>query len=265
MSFNLRALLLLSALSLASCRGWVLEDRTGCPRLLYFDIENAGSFEAETAVQVHAFADPTGQALQEAATTVQDIQCHSFGVEVRSAQRVRGYAFIGGETLVQGPEGWTLPVGISYAPLFRFSYYVSVPEEYGVFPVVLLKEYVGVSLEFTSDGPSFDVTVRANTCGICPETGQALPGPFECRPSAGADACFRFNLPRLCDDNLTLELTGSGGIPETLDLNRILREAGGLDWTEPSLPDVGLVIDMVEHRFQVTVIPWEWQDLHYEY
>ena len=264
MSFNLRALLLLSALSLASCRGWVLEDRTGCPRLLYFDIEDAGSFEAETQVQVHAYAHPTGQALREAATTVLDIQRHSFGVEVRSAQQVRGYAFIGGETLVQGAEGWTLPVGISYAPLFRFSYLVSVPEEYGVLPVVLLKEYVGVCLEFTGNSPSFDVTVRANTCGISPETGQALPGPFECRPSADADACFRFNLPRLCDDHLTLELKGRNSLPETLDLNQILLEAG-LDWTEPSLPDVGLVIDVVEHSIKVTMMPWEWQNLHYEY
>lgn len=257
-------LLLLSALSLASCRGWVLEDRTDCPRLLFFDIENAGSFEAGTQVQVHAFAYPDGKPLREAETTVLDIQNHAFGVEVKRTRSVRGYAFIGGETLVRREEGWILPVGLSYAPLFRFSYLASVPEDYGVLPVELLKEYAGVRLQFVGAPPSA-ITVRANTCGISPDTGRPLAGPFACRPAEEDDGCFRFNLPRLYDGQLTLELEGADGTPETMDLYRILREDGGITWQEKSLPDVGLVIDFVEHNVKITVMDWEWRNLSYEY
>ena len=39
-------------------------------------------------------------------------------------------------------DAWTLPRGLSYAALFRFSYLAPVPEEDGVVPVEMLKEYV---------------------------------------------------------------------------------------------------------------------------
>lgn len=265
MSFKLRALLLLSALSLASCRGWVLEDRTGCPRLLYFDIENAGSFEAGTQVQVHAFAHSDGKPIREAATTVLDIQRRDFGVEIRTGQPVEGYAVVGGETLVQSGDGLRLPAGNSYAPLFRFSYLTSVPEEYGVLPVELLKEYAGVRLQFVGENGPHAVTVRANTCGLRPDTGEPLQGPFECRPVIDDEGFYRFNLPRLLDNRLSLEITGQSGLPEMLDLFKILKEDGGITWKERSLPDVGLVIDSIERTVVVQVSPWEWQDLNFEY
>lgn len=256
-------LLLLSALSLVSCRGWVLEDRTGCPRLLYFDIENAGSFVSGTQVQVHAQLD--GKPIREAATTVRDIQNRSFGVEVRSSQPVEGYAVVGGEMLEQRADGWTLPAGNSYAPLFRFSYQACVPEEYGVFPVTLSKEYAGVRLQFVGELSPFSVTVKANTCGIHPDSGAPVQGAFKCSPTADGDGFYRFNLPRLADEMLTLELNGRSGLPETLDLYRILQQEGGITWKEPSLPDIGLVIDSIEHTIDVQVLPWEWQDLSFEY
>ncbi|MBR4775644.1 MAG: hypothetical protein IK008_06065 [Bacteroidales bacterium] len=265
MSSKLRALLLLSVLSLASCRGWVLEDRTGCPRLLYFDIQNAGSFEAGTKVRVHAFPHQTGEPVREVSTTVRDIQSHIFGVEVRSAQPVEGYALLGGESLVQGADGYRLPAGKSYAPLFRFAYLTSVPEEYGVLPVELLKEYAGVRLQFVGERGPLAVTVRANTCGLRPDTGEPLQGPFECRLSTDDDGFYHFNLPRLTDNRLTLEITGQNGLPETLDLFRILQEDGGITWKERNLPDVGLVIDSVARTVEVRVSPWEWEDLSYEY
>ena len=265
MSFNPRALLLLSARSLASCRGWVLEDRTGCPRLLYFDIENAGSFEAGTQVQVHAYAHPDGNLIREAETTVLDIQRHAFGVEVRQTSQVKGYAFIGGETLVRGGNGWTLPAGHSFAPVFRFSYLTRVPEEYGILPVELVKEYAGVRLQFVGDYSPDSVTVRANTCGIRPDTGEPIQGAFEYSPAVDDEGFYRFNLPRLADDRLTLELTGRNALPETMDLYRILQQEGGITWKEPSLPDIGLVIDRVDHTVDVHVLPWVWQDLTYEF
>ena len=265
MSFKFRALLVLSALSLASCRGWVLEDRTGCPRLLFFDIENAGSFEAGTQVQVHAFTHLDGKPLREAATTVLDIQNRSFWVEVKSSQPVEGYAVIGGEMLEQREGDWTLPKGNSYAPLFRFSYLASVPEEYGVLPVAMSKEYAGVRLQFIGEGAPFGVVVRANTCGIRPDTGEPLTGAFEYRPQADSDGIYRFNLPRLLDNRLTLEWETGGGPAEKLDLYRILQDEGGITWKEPSLPDIGLVIDEIERCFEINVMPWEWQDLVYEY
>ena len=44
--------ILLSALTVASCRFAVLENRTGCPSLLYFQVFNAGAFENVDRVHV---------------------------------------------------------------------------------------------------------------------------------------------------------------------------------------------------------------------
>lgn len=265
MNSRLPAFLLLLALSLASCRGWVLEDRTSCPRLLYFDIQNAGSFGSGTQVQLHAYTHPSGEPLRETATTVQDIQSHSFGLEVRSTPYVKGYAFIGGESLVEDGRNWTLPQGLSYAPLFRFSYLAPVPEESSVVPVEMLKEHAGIRLQFAHGLRPGEVRILANTCGICPETGEPVAGPFECRPALEADGCYHFNLPRLADEQLRLDLYGEGRLTETWDLYRILREEGGVTWKERSLPDVGIVIDLARHTFLIQVSPWEGQQLFYEY
>lgn len=265
MNSKQHAVLLLYALSLASCRGWVLEDRTGCPHLLYFDIQNAGSFVDGTQVQLHAYSYPTGQRLRESATTVRDIQDRSFALTVKETPYVKGFACIGGESLVQREDEWTLPPGLSYAPLFRFSYLTPVPEEDGVVPVEMLKEYVGVRLQFTGEAMPLDPVVWANTCGISPETGNPVSGPFECRPEADADGCYAFNLPRLADGQLILSLYDGKQLLETMDLYRILQEEGGVTWKERSLPDVALVIDRVRHTIQVDVAPWEEQNLSYEY
>lgn len=265
MNSKLHAILLLSALSLASCRGWVLEDRTDCPHLLYFDIQNAGSFVDGTQVQLHAYSYPTGQRLRESATTVRDIQDRSFALTVKATPYVKGFACIGAESLVQLEGAWTLPWGLSYAPLFRFSYLAPVPEEDGVVPVEMLKEYAGVRLQFAGEREPFEPVISAGTCGISPETGDPVPGPFECRPEADSDGCYAFNLPRLSDGQLILSLYDGERLLETMDLYRILQEEGGITWKERNLPDVALVIDRAQSTVQIQVMPWEGQNLSYEY
>lgn len=265
MSFKFRALLPLLVLSLASCRGWVLEDRAPCPRLLYFDIENAGSFEAGTQVQVHAYSHPNGQSIRTSATTVRDIQDHSFSIEVKATCYVKGFACLGADGLAQGEEGWTIPSGKPYPPLFRFSYLTSVPEESGIVPVEMLKEYAGVRLQFVGGRNDYVITVHSNTCGIRPDSGKPVPGRYEYRPLAAPDGSFSFNLARPCDGFLTLELDGGTGFCETLDLYRILREEGGVNWEDRNLPDVALVIDRVSQTIGISVMPWDGQDLAFDY
>ena len=60
--------------ALVSCRGAVLEDREGCPSLLYFDLVNAGAFGAVDSVQVNAFRHPGDGLPVREATTVHSLE-----------------------------------------------------------------------------------------------------------------------------------------------------------------------------------------------
>ena len=62
------------ALALVSCRHSVLEDRTACPSLLYFDIFNAGAFGTVDRVHVNACRYPDRLILGSDTTTIRALE-----------------------------------------------------------------------------------------------------------------------------------------------------------------------------------------------
>lgn len=275
--------ILVAALGIVSCRSLVLEDRTDCPSFLYFDILNSGRFESWDGLYVNVYSHPAGALIDEAETSVSAIQTENmeekFYFIVRGTGAVKGYGLLGQEGLVQEGTTWITPLGSEYSPLFRFSYVENVQEESFTVPVEFVKDYCHVKVQFVGYETfaaamgrfPFDILVRSNTSGINALTGIPVRSSFEFRPEEKKVGFFEFNLPRLGDQNLSLELYGREGLAErtghtaTFDLYTDLLNQGGITWTEKNLPDVDIIIDYQEHSVNINVSPWSFDNISYEY
>ena len=270
-------ILILSLGALSSCRAVVLEDRTLCPSFLFFDLADADRFPPYADVLATVWAHPEGRQLDEARTTVSAIADRLFFFTVRGTAAVKGYGLMGEEGLVRDGALWTVPIGKDYVPLFRFGYTAAVQEESFTVPVEFTKEHSRVTVSFLgaetfehSEGHfPFDITVRGGTSGIDALTGVPVRGPFEVRPEETTVGRFEFILPRQADHDLVLEMYAREGLYEyegfqtTYNLWEILRDKGGITWTEKNLPDISIEIDFEETTVNVGVYPWGEQELEY--
>lgn len=273
--------LLTVALAFVACRHSVLEDRTACPSLLYFDIFNAGAFGTVDRVHVNACRYPDQLNLASDTTTIQALEGRSFSLNVREADAVRGAGVLGfRHCRLEDGVRWTVPCGSSFDPLFRFSFLSIVePEEFTV-PVEFVKEHCRVTLQFLNAGDwspgeqaafPFEVVVRSNTCGIDALTGAPVAGAFACAAEEGAPGIFSFILPRQAGEELLMELYGKPGLypveglAHSYNLGGLLREMGGVTWQEKNLPDILIGINFKTTDFRVEIIPWEQENIDYEY
>ena len=269
------------ALALVSCRHSVLEDRTACPSLLYFDIFNAGAFGTVDRVHVNACRYPDRLILGSDTTTIRALEGRSFSLGIREADAVSGAGVLGFRRCrLEDGVRWTIPPGSGFDPLFRFSFLSIVePEEFTV-PVEFVKEHSCVTLQFLNAGDwspegqaafPFDIVIRANTCGIDALTGVPVTGAFACTAEETEAGVFRLILPRQADDQLLLELYGKPGLypveglAHSYNLGGIMREMGGITWQEKNLPDILIGINFKTTDFRVEVIPWEQENIDYEY
>lgn len=260
-----------------SCRSVVLENRIMCPSFLYFDIADASRYPAYSDVFTTLYAHPDEWLMDEAGTSVGYIDGRLFFFTVRGTGAVKGYGLMGHEGLVRDGSGWTVPIGKDYVPVFRFGYVAEVREESFTVPVEFSKEHAHVSVQYTgadSFGHAegrfpFYIVIRGNTCGIDALTGKPITGPFEIRPRESGLGHFEFTLPRQADHNLVLEMYAKEGLYEYRDyqtsynLHEILRDKGGISWTEKNLPDLNITIDFEETTVNVGVHPWGEQELEY--
>ncbi|MBR4734740.1 MAG: hypothetical protein IK052_01480 [Bacteroidales bacterium] len=273
-----RALILpIAACLLVSCRAVVLEDRTMCPSFLFFDVADESHFQKYSDVFTTVYAHPEGRLLDEAGTSLGSIDDGLFFFTVRGTAAVKGYGLMGEEGLLRDGSEWTVPLGRDYAPLFRFGYMAAVEEESFTVPVEFTKEYSHVMVQFLgadtfdyADGRfPFYITVRGNTCGLDGLTGLPVRGPFQVTPEEMGIGLFEFNLPRQADHDLVLEMYAREGLYEYRDfqvsysLYEILRDKGGITWTEKNLPDLYIEINYEETTVYVGVYPWGEQELQY--
>ena len=125
------------------------------------------------------------------------------------------------------------------------------------------------TFEYSEGHFPFDITVRGGTSGIDALTGVPVRGPFEVRPEETTVGRFEFILPRQADHDLVLEMYAREGLYEyegfqtTYNLWEILRDKGGITWTEKNLPDISIEIDFEETTVNVGVYPWGEQELEY--
>lgn len=214
-----------------------------------------------------------------AETSVEAMADGTFYFIVRGTEFVKGYGLVGYGPMKRVTDDWYCPLGTDYPPVFHFTYQDAVREESFTVPVELVKDYVHVRLQFvgfesfieTGGRFPFDVVLRGNTCGINGLSGAPLHGDYEYRPVEHMEGCYEFNVPRLADNFLLLELYGREAYPEfrghdrTLDLNGILRAEAGINWSEKNLPDVQITVDYEEFTTYVSVSEWGQSVINYEY
>lgn len=267
-------------LALISCRSIVLEDRNDCPSFLFFDVGNKDDFGSYESVCVGLFRYPDGEPMSSDTTSMNAICDKSFYLDIRRTDAVEGFGLLGfSSSLRQGGTTLTAPFGEQFCPVFRFSYMARVEPESFTVPVRFTKEHAKVSVQFTGIESfretggrfPFDIVVKTNTSGFDALTGQAVKGAFQYRPPEEKPGLFRFNLPRLSDRNLTLELYGRPGLYQreghldTFDLWAVLEENGGISWEEENLPDIYIEIDYRETAVSVRIDPWDKSDIQYEF
>lgn len=257
-----------------------MENRIACPKYVFFDIENAENFLQDEGVYMTLFSHPSGTMLSKQRARVDAVQDRSFYFTVRNEEQVHGFGLIGNRnSSVLDDARVVIPMGSESDPLFRFFYTARIDDDDILVPVEMVKDYCHVDVEFTGyqtisrvgEGFPFNVVVTGNTCGIDAYTGFPLSGEFRYVPAEKEDGCFSFNLPRIADEELYLELYGKEGVFEdtglvnTLDLWHVILGQTSITWVEKNLPDLRLVIDCQEMRINVYVFPWVESELDYEY
>ncbi|MBR4740090.1 MAG: hypothetical protein IK074_02890 [Bacteroidales bacterium] len=275
----MKRFLLVLALSVASCRGVVLEDRLECPSFLFFEVSNPEHFQLYEKVYTTVCSHPSGGLISSESPSLGSIVGKAFYVEVRSTEAVKGYGILGGgKNIEYRGDQWLIPIGCQSDSIYRFSYVANVEPDSFTVPVEFIKEHAKVSLQFVGmesyldrDGRfPFDIVVRSNTCGIDAQSGLPVRGSFEYRPQETTLGHFEFTLPRQGDNCLILELYGREHIYEqegfigSFNLYEILLKQGGITWREKSLPDVSMELDYQETRVQVQVDNWEKEELGFE-
>lgn len=273
-------LILTAALSLVACRKAILEDRTACPSLLYFEISNSDAFGKPDRVQVNAYRYPDQSSLAIDTTTIREMEGRNYFLDIRHADAVRGCGVLGfRECRLENEVCWCVPPGNGFDSLYRFTYLSIVEPELFTVPVEFVKEHCVVTLQFVNasqedmpkDSFPYEVLVKSNTCGINALTGEPVKGAFECKAQETASGVFQFLLPRQADGQLIMELYGRpgfcpmDGLVHSFNLASILKDLGGVSWQEKNLPDILVGIDFKDIDIQVQVMPWENKDMEYAY
>lgn len=265
------------ALLLFSCQNLVLENRTGCPGMLLFDIENAEAFDGVNHVHIAAFSQPEELFLKADTTMVTSIQEHTFYLEVKKTDAVMGFGVMGYEGARQeGNFQWVVEEGANFVPLFRFAY-DNVPgrEESVLIPVEFVKDFSRVTIHFPqfdrfqgADGRlPFRLSVTGNTAGIDASSGTPVQGAFRYEPEDEGNGTFRLIVPRQADHSLTLHLYGipelgqEEGLADSFNLWSLFRQDPDFSWEQKNLRDVILEFEYTQAQFSVRVADWEKGDL----
>ena len=176
--------LIIAAAALTSCRSIIFEDRSACPKFVFFQVSNPEHFNPYDDVFSTVFRHPEGGHVAADKPKLREIQDLSYYVEVRKTDAVKGYGLIGWEGLIQNGNDWLVPLGMQADTLFRYSYTSDIGEESTIIPVEFVKEHAKVTVRFVGVESfknaagrfPFDVIIRSNTCGINGFTGLPVRG-----------------------------------------------------------------------------------------
>jgi len=259
------------ALSLTSCRKWILEDRLACPSFLFFDVQKGHDVRQMEQVHIMAASYPDGTLLAADTTSLRALEDHSFSLAVQRSEAVSGYGVVGFSRSHAEGSRWTVNEGQNGDPLYHFSYQSSALDETETIAVRLQKSYSRITVRFLmfdafplSGGLfPFTVTFRSHTSGLNMENGNPVPGSFRYSPPEERAGVFSVIVPRQADHSLTLELWAKPGLYETegfvdeFSLWNLLGQIEGFSWELEDLPDLLLEIDYVQSQISLTVCDWE--------
>ena len=264
--FSYRFLVLgILALSAASCRDLVFEDRTDCPSFVFFDVREKQTLPSDEPVCVRIMDGISGLLLNTDTVSVSKMDRRSYYLPVKKTPEAHVYGAAGfGKSRADGTV-WTVPLGSDADSLYLFRTVVDASGEEVTAPVVMTKEHSKVSVRYIIEpGREFpyNVVVSGNTSGIDIFTGEPVEGEFRFSPDETEPGLFRFIAPRQADLTLTLEMWAKEGVSaetghvDDLVLWSMLSEIEGFDWTMENLPDINIELDYVRSFMTITVGDW---------
>lgn len=254
-----------------SCHRLILEDRTGCPAFLLFDLTNGEELDVAEYAFVTAYKYPDNNLLSHDTTTVRALQDKEFHLEVKHTETVVGYGVFCFNGAHNDGSVWTVEQNDDFPPIWRFSYRSPATTESHIIPVEAVKDHSVVTVRFT-DADYYNGTygefpyyliVRSNTCGIDGLDGAPVKGKFRFEPKEFAAGAYRFTVPRQFDRSLHLEVWGREGFREEgkmvtdIVLWDLLKTQEDFSWTAKNLADIEIEISLMENNFSVTIVQWE--------
>ena len=255
---------LLAALTCASCRSLVLEDRRDCPAFIFFNRPDDCPVGNKEIVDIMVMDAVTMEELASDKPLMREIgEDYFLSIEKRPEIVTVGVAGIR-MGVINGTR-LELPDGCQGDPIYLYSQKEPLVDESALVTLNMTKEFSRVLVRFKSEDGTFPykVVVTANTCGIDLVTGRPVEGAFRFVPIESTPGVFLFTVPRQADYSLSLELwsdseskVGSGGHVDDLLLWNALQNINGFSWAMESLPDLTVEIDYVNASVTVLVNDW---------
>lgn len=239
-----------AAAILSSCT--VKEERSDCPCLLNFDLDEV--IESGTYAEAVTTLGPSSEGVRER-ELLEISPYKGIGYEVSVPRKLINTSVVCGV----GPElfsGESVNAGTS--PVMAFARAVHCREDREIVVVRLHKQYCRVTLQPEGFGSAeeypFKVRLNASTGSLGLYGLEPCGEPF----SAMFQDNLTINVPRQAEGaKLTVDMFGEEPEPVfTVDLSAKL-EAAGYDWTEEDLADVSVRIDFARMTCSVVVLPWE--------
>lgn len=241
--------LLLSVALICSCS--VKSDRSACPGLLFMSV--SGGDDAGVSISVRSTGSESGEKVH-----IEKIGgIARAGFDLNYGKNYEVCCFNGVD------QNWSgeIEFGCQMPSLFAYVCEVECVSEVNELSALLAKQFCRVNIEVK--GVDCAVRLRSNVCGVELSTLAPIQGHFcaLAQPVMNSQAPrshFIVNVPRQIDLSLSLDLLDaqSQEVFYTRNIGSIL-EAGGMDWSKDSLPDVYLTVEYVDNSFNVSVQNWE--------
>lgn len=255
---------LILAMTLPSCRAWILEDRTVCPSFVFFDVQDANGLARTRDIVVEVKTLPEGAELARDTVALGTLDSRSYHLEVSKSSHVVASGITGVRIAAKEGSQWTVPVGSQWEPVYIFNSEADATGEETHIPVVFTKEHSQVTVRFHSDDGLFPyyVVAKSGTCGMDASTGKPVKGIFRYTPAEGNPGEFSFIVPRQADYGLSLEMWAKSGVSaeegkvDEILLWSALERVPRFDWSLTNLPDIIVDIDYVRSQLTLTVNDW---------
>lgn len=240
-----------------TCSCGVLEDRELCPCWLVFVLDECSG--QHDSLEVRGYRAGT---LFSDDVPLDEFPS-SYEKEVDKGV-VRTCAFTGIDRSVLDGYSTMIPEGEQADRIFLHRNTLVCEDEFAYDTVVMHKEWVKVTAKVYIDGKQvqesldrYRFEVRSGICGVNLLDGTPVPGTFRFEPKANGSGEFVFRIPRHSGQaqELFLDISQDGVLIDAMPLGQML-SSSMLDWTEPSLADAEMDVNLSTGDVLITVVPW---------
>lgn len=236
----------------------VFEDRQDCPCWLSFIM---GGFEHNIDT-LHVAGWRNGTLFFDSHSEPQ--QGFLFEKEV-SRGDVRVCAFSGIKDGIRDGYNLMIQEGKQADSLFLHSSDINCTDEFATDSITLHKQWVTVKVRLNVETKGYDIIaddcaleVRGDVQGMDLLNLVPLHGDFRFVPQADETGLFTFRLPRYegNEEELYMDIYKDDVLVDAMPLLDMF-SINDFDWTEPSLADVDMTVNLVTQDVVIEVLPWE--------